>query len=67
MDMSKDKKKFSEDYLAGFYADTSDISKTVCKKEARDMVKSDAANRMMHSDNYGQYGIHVREIALVMR
>ncbi|MCR4998435.1 MAG: TFIIB-type zinc ribbon-containing protein [Lachnospiraceae bacterium] len=62
----KDKKKFSEDYLAGFYADTSDISKTVYKKEARDMVKSDAANRMMHSDNYGQYGIHVGDALSAM-
>ena len=60
------RKPFTEDYMAGFYADTSDISEKVYQKEARDIVKADAANRMMKSGNYHQYGVDAGDVVGAM-
>ena len=62
----KESQEFNEGYLAGFYADTSDIGKRVYQKEARDLVKSDAANRAARDGHYGLYGIDANDLVGAM-
>ena len=49
------RENFDKGYLAGFYADTSDITQSVYKREARNIVKRDAANRLVKSQEYRKY------------
>lgn len=52
----KQKKDFSKEYFAGFYGDTSDIPMSVYKSTARNIVKADAAGRLIKSGDYRRYG-----------
>lgn len=60
---TKEKKPFDEGYLAGFYADTSDIPEFVYQNQAREMVRADLANRLMATGNYAPYGVSAMSAA----
>ncbi|MBQ2317838.1 MAG: TFIIB-type zinc ribbon-containing protein [Lachnospiraceae bacterium] len=60
---TKEKKPFDEGYLAGFYADTSDIPEFVYQNDAREMVRADLANRLMQTGNYSPYGVSAMDAA----
>lgn len=51
------KQPFSKDYLAGYYADVSDIPKSVYKSEAREIVKGDIARQIVGKSEFAQYGV----------
>ena len=54
---SKEAVPFQSNYLSGFYADSSDVSEEIYRKQAEDMVRSDLAEEIRKAPGYHRYSI----------
>lgn len=51
-----DAKSFNHNYLLGYYADVSDVDKTIYNKDALDLVKQDTTKRLAKYREFSKYG-----------
>ena len=53
---TKEKEEFNPNYLVGFYADASDVSKDVYDRDALNVVEEDASAKMGKYKEFSKYG-----------